>query len=142
GDEVDLRGPRVTDVAVRLTGDQLIRQVLQGGGNMPAYGKSLSPAETTALVAFLESCAPKGQKPARDSAEPGTPAPGASPATLSSRSRRRGSLTARRRAIMLVAEARGPGRARPAGRRLRARLAPRPAAPLHSFAEGAPRRFR
>jgi ubiquinol-cytochrome c reductase cytochrome b subunit len=26
---------------------------LQGGGNMPAYGKALSPAETRALVAFL-----------------------------------------------------------------------------------------
>jgi ubiquinol-cytochrome c reductase cytochrome b subunit len=85
GDEGGRRGPALDDVAVRLTRDQLIRQVLQGGGNMPAYGKSLSPAETTALVAFLESCAPKGQKPARDSAEPGTPAPGASPATLSSR---------------------------------------------------------
>jgi len=23
---------------------------------MPAYGKNLSPAETTALVAFLETC--------------------------------------------------------------------------------------
>ena len=34
-------------VAVRLTQDQLIRQVIQGGGNMPAYGKNLSPAETT-----------------------------------------------------------------------------------------------
>jgi len=29
-------------------------QVIQGGGNMPAYGKNLSPAETTALVAFLK----------------------------------------------------------------------------------------
>ena len=31
----------------------MIRQVLQGGGNMPAYGNALSPAETRALVAFL-----------------------------------------------------------------------------------------
>jgi hypothetical protein len=53
-------------VAVRLTEDQLVRQVLQGGGNMPAYGKNLNPAETTALVAFLETLHPGGQAPARD----------------------------------------------------------------------------
>ena len=86
GDEGGRRGPALDDVAVRLTRDQLIRQVLQGGGNMPAYGNSLSPAETTALVAFLESLAPKGQAPARDSAEPARPvADGASPAISMSR---------------------------------------------------------
>ena len=60
------RGPSLDSVAVRLTQDQLIRQVIQGGGNMPAYGNNLSPAETTALVAFLESLHPAGQAPARD----------------------------------------------------------------------------
>jgi ubiquinol-cytochrome c reductase cytochrome b subunit len=60
------RGPSLDAVAVRLTQDQLIRQVIQGGGNMPAYGKNLSPAETTALVAFLETLHPAGQSPARD----------------------------------------------------------------------------
>lgn len=60
------RGPALDSVAVRLTNDQLIRQVIQGGGNMPAYGNNLSPAETTALVAFLESLHPAGQAPARD----------------------------------------------------------------------------
>jgi ubiquinol-cytochrome c reductase cytochrome b subunit len=60
------RGPALDAVAVRLTQDQLIRQVIQGGGNMPAYGKNLSPAETTALVAFLETLHPPGQSPARD----------------------------------------------------------------------------
>jgi ubiquinol-cytochrome c reductase cytochrome b subunit len=62
------RGPTLDAVAVRLTPDQLIRQVIQGGGNMPAYGKNLSPAETTALVAFLETLHPAGQAPARDAA--------------------------------------------------------------------------
>jgi ubiquinol-cytochrome c reductase cytochrome b subunit len=52
------RGPALDRVATRLTEDQLIRQVLQGGGNMPAYGNALSPAETTALVAFLKTCYP------------------------------------------------------------------------------------
>jgi ubiquinol-cytochrome c reductase cytochrome b subunit len=62
------RGPALDSVAVRLTHDQLIRQVIQGGGNMPAYGKNLSPAETTALVAFLETLHPEGQAPAREAA--------------------------------------------------------------------------
>jgi len=60
------RGPSLDSVAVRLNQDQLIRQVIQGGGNMPAYGKNLSPAETTALVAFLETLRPAGRAPARD----------------------------------------------------------------------------
>jgi ubiquinol-cytochrome c reductase cytochrome b subunit len=60
------RGPALDTVAVRLTPDQLVRQVIQGGGNMPAYGKNLNPAETTALVAFLETLHPAGQAPARD----------------------------------------------------------------------------
>jgi ubiquinol-cytochrome c reductase cytochrome b subunit len=60
------RGPDLGDVATRLTGDQLTRQVLQGGGNMPAYGKHLSPAETTALVAFMRTLHPAGELPARD----------------------------------------------------------------------------
>jgi ubiquinol-cytochrome c reductase cytochrome b subunit len=62
------RGPALDNVASRLTPDELIRQVIQGGGNMPAYGKNLSPAETTALVAFLETLHPTGQAPARDAA--------------------------------------------------------------------------
>ncbi|HEV8061836.1 MAG TPA: cytochrome c, partial [Gemmataceae bacterium] len=66
GNEGGMRGPALDSVATRLTQDQLIRQVIQGGGNMPAYGKNLSPAETTALVAFLETLHPEGQSPARD----------------------------------------------------------------------------
>ncbi len=62
------RGPELDRVAVQLTRGQLIRQVIQGGGNMPAYGKNLSFAETTALVAFLETLHPPGQQPARDAA--------------------------------------------------------------------------
>jgi len=63
------RGPALDSVALRLTPDQLIRQVIQGGGNMPAYGKNLSPAETTALVAFLATLHPAGQRPARDASQ-------------------------------------------------------------------------
>ena len=60
------RGPALDDVATRLTEDQLYRQVLQGGGNMPAYGSALSPAETTALVRFLETLHPSYQPASSD----------------------------------------------------------------------------
>jgi ubiquinol-cytochrome c reductase cytochrome b subunit len=59
------RGPALDGVGTRLTRDQLIRQVLQGGGNMPAYGKNLSPPEVNALVAFLQRLRPPGEVPAR-----------------------------------------------------------------------------
>ena len=65
------RGPDLTGVASRLSEDQLIRQVLQGGGNMPAYGKHLEPAEVTALVAFMRTL--EAGERARDSAIPATP---------------------------------------------------------------------
>lgn len=61
------RGPELGTVATRLTEDQLVRQVLQGGGNMPAYGSALSPAETTALVSFLDTLN-GNMRPARDPA--------------------------------------------------------------------------
>src|SRR5262249_35063130 len=47
------KGPDLTAVGVRLTPGQLIDQVSNGtpgGGDMPAYGKQISPAEMTALV--------------------------------------------------------------------------------------------
>src|ERR1700723_3848301 len=46
-------GPALDSIASRMTEDQIIRQVLQGGGNMPAYGNALNPSETKALVSFL-----------------------------------------------------------------------------------------
>jgi ubiquinol-cytochrome c reductase cytochrome b subunit len=64
-----MRGPDLDSVAVRMTHDQLVRQVLQGGGNMPAYGKNLSPAEVAALVSFLDTLHPANQLGARDAAQ-------------------------------------------------------------------------
>jgi ubiquinol-cytochrome c reductase cytochrome b subunit len=63
------RGPDLDRVATRMTHDQLVRQVIQGGGNMPAYGKNLNPAEVTALVSFLETLRPHNQPPARDASQ-------------------------------------------------------------------------
>jgi ubiquinol-cytochrome c reductase cytochrome b subunit len=62
------RGPDLTTVGTRLTHGQLIDQISNGtpgGGNMPAYGKQISPAEMTALVDFLENLRPAGAPPAR-----------------------------------------------------------------------------
>jgi ubiquinol-cytochrome c reductase cytochrome b subunit len=73
GGEGGQRGPALDGVGTRLTQDQLIRQVLQGGGNMPAYGKNLSPAEVTALVAFMQTLRPPQQPPARSAVVPATP---------------------------------------------------------------------
>lgn len=52
------RGPALDRVATRLSWDQLVRQIQQGGGNMPAYGKTLSSAQTEAIVAFLSTLRP------------------------------------------------------------------------------------
>jgi ubiquinol-cytochrome c reductase cytochrome b subunit len=65
------RGPDLTAVGTRLTHGQLIDQISNGtpgGGNMPAYGKQISPAEMTALVAFLENLRPAEQPRARSAA--------------------------------------------------------------------------
>jgi ubiquinol-cytochrome c reductase cytochrome b subunit len=69
GGEGGLRGPELDTVATRLTRDQLIRQVIQGSGNMPAYGKNLRPAEVTALVSFMQTLRPSFQPAARDSTQ-------------------------------------------------------------------------
>jgi ubiquinol-cytochrome c reductase cytochrome b subunit len=65
------RGPDLTTVGTRLTAGQLIDQISNGtpgGGNMPAYGKQISPAEMTALVDFLENLRPAGAPRARPAA--------------------------------------------------------------------------
>jgi len=64
------RGPALDEVASRLTAPELTRQVIQGGGNMPAYGKTLNPAEVDALVAYLVTLRPNYRPAARDSAVP------------------------------------------------------------------------
>ena len=66
GGKGGLRGPALDGIANRMTEDQIIRQVLQGGGNMPAYGNALSPSETTALVRFLTTLRSENQPPAFD----------------------------------------------------------------------------
>jgi ubiquinol-cytochrome c reductase cytochrome b subunit len=67
------RGPDLTAVGTRLTRDQLIDQVSNGtpgGGNMPAYGKQISPDEMTALVSFLADLRPGDALPAEPATRP------------------------------------------------------------------------
>jgi ubiquinol-cytochrome c reductase cytochrome b subunit len=82
GGEGGLRGPALDAIASRMTEDQIIRQVLQGGGNMPSYGNALSPSETDALVHFLKTLRGNDLAPAIDASrhmvltsEPNTPPP-------------------------------------------------------------------
>ena len=67
------RGPDLDDVGTRLTRDQLVRQIIQGSGNMPAYGKNLNPYQVEALVSYMVTLRPPGIPPARDSTLPGMP---------------------------------------------------------------------
>jgi ubiquinol-cytochrome c reductase cytochrome b subunit len=70
GGEGGRRGPALDGVATRLTRDQLVRQVIQGGGNMPAYGQNLTPPEVMALVAFMQTLRPANVPVARDLSVP------------------------------------------------------------------------
>jgi ubiquinol-cytochrome c reductase cytochrome b subunit len=70
GGEGGERGPTLDAVATRLTRDEMVRQVIQGGGNMPAYGKKLSPAEVEALVDFMATLKPKDTPAVKPSAKP------------------------------------------------------------------------
>ncbi len=74
GGQGGMRGPALDDTDARLTRDEIIRQIVQGGGNMPAYGKNLSPAEVNAIVAFLGTMHAANEPPARNSAKPAEPA--------------------------------------------------------------------
>jgi ubiquinol-cytochrome c reductase cytochrome b subunit len=49
------RGPELTDVADRLSANQLVLKIANGAVNMPAYAANLTPAQMNALVAFLQT---------------------------------------------------------------------------------------
>ncbi len=50
-----LRGPNLSDVANRLTREDMIIRILNGGKNMPAFGGILHPDEVAQLVAYLQT---------------------------------------------------------------------------------------
>jgi ubiquinol-cytochrome c reductase cytochrome b subunit len=70
GGEGGHRGPDLSVVGTRMDQPELVRQVIQGGGNMPAYGNTLSPQEIKALVSYLVSLRPLNTIPAENPAFP------------------------------------------------------------------------
>jgi ubiquinol-cytochrome c reductase cytochrome b subunit len=73
GGEGGHRGPDLSDVGTRMNEPELVRQVIQGGGNMPAYGNNLTPSEVKALVSYLVSLRPLHTIPAQNPAMPEKP---------------------------------------------------------------------
>jgi ubiquinol-cytochrome c reductase cytochrome b subunit len=49
------RGPDLTDVRGRMAPDQITARITNGGPNMPAYARTLTPEQVRALVAFLST---------------------------------------------------------------------------------------
>jgi ubiquinol-cytochrome c reductase cytochrome b subunit len=49
------RGPNLTTIGTQLSTNELTWRILNGGRNMPAYGDTLSPQQTSELVEFLST---------------------------------------------------------------------------------------
>jgi ubiquinol-cytochrome c reductase cytochrome b subunit len=49
------RGPNLTNIGSRLTRDDIITRILNGGTNMPPYADNMSPDDLNALVDFLQT---------------------------------------------------------------------------------------
>jgi ubiquinol-cytochrome c reductase cytochrome b subunit len=47
------RGPELTEVGGRMAADAIATRITNGGPNMPAYARTLTPQQVDALVAFL-----------------------------------------------------------------------------------------
>jgi ubiquinol-cytochrome c reductase cytochrome b subunit len=50
-----LKGPDLTNIARRLSDEDLRVRIVNGGTNMPAYGGILKKEELTAIIAFLNT---------------------------------------------------------------------------------------
>ena len=68
-DDGGRRGPNLTTVGRRLSGNQMITRILNGGYNMPAFANNIAPADLDRLVVFLRSRT--GGRQVRRDGEPG-----------------------------------------------------------------------
>ena len=50
------KGPELSGVGRRLKRDAIERQIVHGGGAMPAFGEALPPDEVATLVRYLQHC--------------------------------------------------------------------------------------
>ncbi len=50
-----IRGPNLSNVGNRLTEQDMVIRILNGGRNMPAFGGILHPDEVSDLVAYLKT---------------------------------------------------------------------------------------
>ena len=49
------RGPDLSDVAARMKPDEITARITNGGPNMPAYVRTLTPAQVRSVMAFLST---------------------------------------------------------------------------------------
>ena len=52
------RGPDLSDVAARMKPDEITARITNGGPNMPAYVRTLTPAQVRSVMAFLSTRKP------------------------------------------------------------------------------------
>jgi ubiquinol-cytochrome c reductase cytochrome b subunit len=52
------RGPELTEIGARMAPEAIATRITNGGPNMPAYARTLTPREVDALVAFLSTRKP------------------------------------------------------------------------------------
>jgi ubiquinol-cytochrome c reductase cytochrome b subunit len=56
------RGPDLSDVRTRMSPDQIATRITSGSPSMPAYARTLTPAQVRALVAFLATRGASGER--------------------------------------------------------------------------------